>query len=65
MSPMLRYAVSAIAAGLVAGAGAGIAALTQLESGEMPSMIGLIVALLTGIAAAAKDISARMAQPPK
>ena len=65
MSPLLRYAISAIAAGLVAGAGAGIAALTQLESGEMPSMIGLIVALLTGVAAAAKDISARMAQPPK
>ena len=61
----MRYAVSALAAGLVAGSGAGIAALTQLEPGEAPSVIGLLVAVLTGVAAAAKDVSARMAEPPQ
>jgi len=58
----IKLGLSALSAGVIAGAGAAITALTQGEGMIRESAI--IVAGLTGLVAAAKDVQAYLATPP-
>ena len=66
MSPgavtLIRMGLSAMAAGVIAGAGAAITALTQGDGTIRHS--AMVAAALTGLVAGAKDVQAYLSAPP-
>ena len=58
----VKLGLSSLSAGVIAGAGAAITALTQGEGMIRESAI--VVAVLTGLVAAAKDVQAYLSTPP-
>lgn len=63
-SAWVKVVLSALTAGIVAGAGAAIAALTSLSPGEPIPTLPIWVSVLTGIVSAAKDVQSYLTDSP-